>query len=97
MIRFILTMVFYVLVAQWLYSEARILAPSVIPAINTGLERLTIPTHDQWNWQAVERAFDSLRGIQITIPSSNSSSKDDLTPKILAGEDRSDDVRARPL
>lgn len=100
MIRFILTMIFYVLVAQWLYAEARILAPSVLPAINTGLDRLTIPTHDQWNWEAIERAFGYLRGVELKLPTSQTAevpSEDRLTPKILAGEEERDEVMARPL
>jgi len=49
MLRFFFSLVFYVLVGQWIYGEARLVAPSVVPLIDKGFKLISLPTHDRWD------------------------------------------------
>lgn len=46
--RYIFSMLLWVVVARWCYSEIALSAPWAIPTIDSALEYVQIPTHDQW-------------------------------------------------
>ena len=48
MIRFILSIIIYTFVTQWIYSEIKIISPRMVPKIDTVLYKFQIPTHDRW-------------------------------------------------
>jgi hypothetical protein len=47
MIRFLLSLLFYIALGRWIYAEALLLLPSSIPYIDSVIERVEIPTHSQ--------------------------------------------------
>lgn len=53
MVRFFLALGFYVVVGRWLYSEAELSAPNLVPVIDATLEKVQIPTHDTWDWEKI--------------------------------------------
>lgn len=53
MVRFTLSMLFYVLVAKWGYNEVGVIYPDALPLIDASLEKISIPTHDQWSKDTV--------------------------------------------
>lgn len=60
MVRILFSMVLWVMVAQWLYNEARILVPGLIPYIDAAYTRIQIPTHDRWDTTKFERVLAEL-------------------------------------
>ena len=48
MFRFIFSMVFYVVVARWLYVEASILVPGLTPYLDHAVTSISIPPHTRW-------------------------------------------------
>ena len=60
--RFVVSLLFFSLVGQWLYREAQVVAPSTVPYIDQFLAKVSIPTHDQWSQNGFNRV---LRGAAI--------------------------------
>ena len=54
MVRLVFSMFMWVTVARWLYAEAQLTVPGVVPAIDGLLEVVQIPTHDQWSKESIE-------------------------------------------
>lgn len=54
--RFLLTMLFYVIVGRWIYAEMNIVCPWAVPSVDRVLVSLEIPTHNSWS-------EDGIRGI----------------------------------
>lgn len=48
MLRLMFSFVCTVVAARWMYSEANLVVPDVVPLIDYALERFQIPTHDRW-------------------------------------------------
>jgi hypothetical protein len=48
MIRFFFSLVFYVVVARWVYVEIATFMPHAIPYIDAGVRIISIPPHTQW-------------------------------------------------
>lgn len=48
LLRFGLKMTFFVVTARWMYAEAALVAPNMLPAIDLALTKVAIPTHDTW-------------------------------------------------
>ncbi len=48
MIRILRRFVFTILVAQWIYAEAVLIAPGSQPMLDTITQFLRPPTHDKW-------------------------------------------------
>ncbi len=46
--RYLLSMFIWVVIARWGYAELTLMAPEAIPAIDSALEVVQIPTHDKW-------------------------------------------------
>ena len=59
MFRFLFTMLFYVIVARWIYAEVNVICPSVSPGIDRMLSALQIPTHNEWSKESVKQVFSS--------------------------------------
>lgn len=63
MIRLLFTMFMWVTVARWLYAEASLSAPFLVPVVDSMLEVVQIPTHDQWPAEPFEAVMSEARGI----------------------------------
>lgn len=63
MFRFFLSLIFFVVVGRWVYAEAKLAAPGLIPLIDRGLQVVQIPTHDRWSMQAIESCAAELTTI----------------------------------
>lgn len=58
MIRFLLTCLFYTTIARWGYSEIRLVFPEFVPYINEALDKVQIPTHNQWSRESLHQYVD---------------------------------------
>jgi len=63
MFRLMFSMVMWVTVARWMYSEAELSAPMLIPVFDSILEVVQIPTHDQWSAEPFEEVFAQMQSI----------------------------------
>lgn len=52
MLRPLLSMFFWVVVARWGYAEIKLNLPGLVPFIDHSLQQIQIPTHDKWPSQA---------------------------------------------
>jgi hypothetical protein len=57
------SMVMWVTVARWVYSEAELSAPVLIPVFDSILEVVQIPTHDQWSAEPFKEVFAEMREV----------------------------------
>jgi hypothetical protein len=48
MARLAFSLILYVTLARWLHAELELLTPSLVPVIDSGVDSLSIPTHDKW-------------------------------------------------
>lgn len=48
MIRIVRRFIFTILIAQWIYAEAVLIAPESQPVLDTVTQFLRPPTHDKW-------------------------------------------------
>ena len=62
-IRFFLTMGMYVVLARWMYAEAVTAVPEVQPAIDTALQTISIPTHDNWDKEKINAVLTKVEGM----------------------------------
>ena len=63
MLRFGLSLLIYISIGRWLYSEVELYAPGLKPLVDNGLEYITIPRSDTWSRQrlaAITRRFGSV-------------------------------------
>jgi hypothetical protein len=60
MFRLLLATFFYVTLGRWMYAELTLIVPSALPAIDYALEKVQIPTHDEWDLQALLAAAQQL-------------------------------------
>jgi hypothetical protein len=61
MVRLMMTMLMWVTVARWLYAEAELSAPFLVPVVDSVLEVVEIPTHDQWPEEPFQAALAEAR------------------------------------
>lgn len=61
MFRLMLSMLLWVTVGRWVYSEAELAAPVLVPVFDSILEVVQIPTHDQWSREPFEAALAGVR------------------------------------
>lgn len=61
MFRILFSLFFWALVGQWAYSEVKLVLPSVTPVIDLALNKLQIPTHDQWSAKSIDSWIASAR------------------------------------
>lgn len=61
MVRLLFTMFMWVTVARWLYAEVELSAPFLVPAVDSLLEVVQIPTHDQWPEEPLHAALSEAR------------------------------------
>ena len=54
-------------VSRWIYSEANLVAPRAVPYIDRLLEKTSIPTHDQWNKEAIEEAASIVGNFSVKL------------------------------
>ena len=57
MLRFGLSLLIYISIGRWLYSEVELYAPRLRPLIDSGLEYITIPRSDTWSRQNLKVAL----------------------------------------
>ncbi len=65
MLRICFSLFVSVTVARWIYSEAEIIAPSVLPAIDYVLESTQIPTHDKWSQDSLAQILNVAHGVTV--------------------------------
>lgn len=46
--RYLFSMFLWVVIARWGYAELSLMVPEAIPAIDSALEVVKIPTHNEW-------------------------------------------------
>lgn len=63
MFRFFCSMLLWVTVGRWMYSEAELSAPVLVPVFDSILEIVQIPTHDQWSTDGVDSAISTVRSV----------------------------------
>ena len=56
-------MLLWVTVGRWVYSEAQLSAPVLVPVFDSILEVVRIPTHDTWSFDGVNYAIGEVREI----------------------------------
>jgi hypothetical protein len=61
MVRLLFTMFMWVTVARWLYAEAELSAPFLVPVVDSVLEVVQIPTHDNWPDEPFNAALSEAR------------------------------------
>ena len=72
MVKVLLSMTFYVVLARWMYAELNLVCPSMTSNIDKLLSAIEIPTHDNWH-------EDGIRGLvreAITYVKKESSSSE---------------------
>lgn len=60
MVRILFTMTMWVVAAQWVYNETKLMAPGLVPYIDSTLSFIQIPTHDQWDASGVKQLVAQL-------------------------------------
>lgn len=60
------TMMFWVVLARWGYSEVAQLSPTLRKSIDVVLEVAVIPTHDRWDFQAIKEGAQSV--VEVFAP-----------------------------
>jgi len=63
MFRLMFSMLMWVTVARWMYSEAELSAPVLIPVFDSIMEVVQIPTHDTWSREPFEAAISGVREV----------------------------------
>ena len=63
MLRFGLSLLIYISIGRWLYSEVELYAPRLKPLVDSGLEYITIPRSDTWSRQRVATIFQSFGSV----------------------------------
>ncbi len=63
MLRLVFVFVSVIAVSRWFYSETELLAPRLVPPLNFILNKISIPTHDKWSRQSVDRAIDFIAAL----------------------------------
>lgn len=54
-------MLLWVTVGRWIYSEAELSAPALVPVFDSILEVVQIPTHDQWSLEGADAVYGEVR------------------------------------
>ena len=54
MIRFLISMAFYVVLARWIYAEMNLVCPSFTPSVDRILSAVQIPTHNNWHENGIK-------------------------------------------
>ena len=63
MFKLVCTALVAVVVGRWVYAEAEVVAPSVVPYIDIVLDKAQIPTHDQWSTDSVETLYKRVANV----------------------------------
>jgi hypothetical protein len=62
MIRFLISIYLSFAAVTWVVEEVKILYPSATPFVETFVEVVSIPTHDQWDPELVKAAKSAFTG-----------------------------------
>ena len=62
MIRLCFSFFVTVVLARWMYAEVQMVAPGAVPVIDFALQHVQIPTHDRWDKEAINSAFQGISG-----------------------------------
>ena len=60
MLRIIFSLIVSATVARWVYQEAEIVAPLVVPAMDFVSDITEIPTHDKWPQSSMDSLFQCI-------------------------------------
>lgn len=63
MFRLMFSMVLWVTVGRWVYAEAELSAPTLVPVLDSIMEVVQIPTHDRWSKEPFEAALSGVREV----------------------------------
>ena len=71
MLRFGLSLLIYISIGRWLYSEVELYAPRLKPLVDNGLEYITIPRSDTWSRQRLAAAANGFSSVLEHLSSSD--------------------------
>jgi hypothetical protein len=60
MIRFGISFVAWMVFGNWVYDEVKVSFPSAVPTIDSAMEAIAIPTHDQWDKKKLVSAVNEV-------------------------------------
>jgi molecular chaperone GrpE (heat shock protein) len=66
MTRILFSILLWAAVGRWIYAETQIIAPSLLPVLDSVISITTIPTHDKWSKDALDSS------LEVIAQSSNS-------------------------
>jgi hypothetical protein len=52
---------------NWVYDEVQVSFPQAVPIIDSTLETLSIPTHDQWNKESIAQFLGDAQAVMGAI------------------------------
>ena len=78
MIKFFVSFAAWMIFGNWVYDEVKVSFPSFVPTIDSAMEAVAIPTHDQWDKEklmgavngvgaAISMAFPELDAIELKL------------------------------
>lgn len=60
MLRIVFSLIVSATVARWVYQEAEIVAPLIVPAMDFVSDITEIPTHDKWPKSSMDSLFQCI-------------------------------------
>jgi hypothetical protein len=60
MIRFGVSFVAWMVFGNWVYDEVKVSFPAAVPAIDSAMDAIAIPTHDQWDKKKIVSAVNQV-------------------------------------
>lgn len=63
MIRFLVTFSLWMVFGNWVYDEVQVSFPQAVPVIDSTLETLSIPTHDQWDKESIAQFLGDAQAV----------------------------------
>lgn len=60
MLKLCLTALVTLMVSRWMYAEVSIIVPGAMPVVDAVLDKTSIPTHDHWSKDSMERFYKRL-------------------------------------
>ncbi len=70
MLRIMLTLIVSASIGRWFYSEIELVAPPLVPVINSVLNATELPTHDKWSKDSFEELLQVVDGVAQTCVTS---------------------------
>lgn len=67
MVGLVLRAVITVTLCHWAYAEFALAMPGAVPAVDRVLAQIQIPTHDQWDKEAIAAAAEKIAAISKEV------------------------------